>query len=329
MSEKETILVCPLNWGLGHATRCAPIIRKMLDEGHRVIIGAEQAPLAFLKQEFPDLEFVEFPGFRVRYFKNPFFFLGLMVQAPLFYFSFLQEKRQLNQMINQYGITRVISDNRYGVHHQSVYSVFITHQLFIQLPKHLKRLEKPLHHVTRCLINRFDECWVPDYEEEKISLSGQLSHGKLLPKNVRYIGPLSRFSTPVFSIETIEPNAYPDVLILISGPEPHRTGFEHEMEQRFSAIKNSVLMVCGKPDGGQEPIIQLQNGITKINHLDSSQLYFYLKNSKQIIARSGYSTIMDLHVLGRTAELIPTPGQTEQEYLSARIKTSASEKEQV
>jgi hypothetical protein len=152
------------------------------------------------------------------------------------------------------------------------------------------------------------------------SLSGKLSHGLKVPKNVRYINPLSRFSDYIY-FDTEKPMKPFEVLVLISGPEPHRTYFEKEMENRFVNKNKSVLMVCGKPDNNEvKPL--LINDITKVSHLNTAELHFYLTHAKKIIARSGYSTLMDLHVLNLNAELIATPGQTEQEYLEAWWKSN-------
>lgn len=316
MSEKENILFAPLNWGLGHATRCVPLINDFLKRGCNVIIAADGSSMQFLKLEFPDLEFIILPDFKIRYGASSIFLLYLFLQMPFFYLSFWIEHLRLKRIIKKHNITTVISDNRYGLWSKKVKSILITHQLFIQLPKLFKSIEPILHFITRKLIKRFDECWVPDYKKIEKSLSGKLSHGLQVPKNIKYIGPLSRFSSFITQITEQVKRDIPDVLIIISGPEPHRTYFELEMENRFANTQQKVLIVCGKPQLLLIDVNVLTMGITKIEHLNTNELHFYLTHTKQIIARSGYSTIMDLHVLGISAELIPTPGQTEQEYLA-------------
>ncbi len=193
MQEKETILVAPLNWGLGHATRVVPVIIESMRKGSKIIIAAKGASLQFLKQEFPELIFIELSGFNIRYAVKPFFLTFLLLQMPFFYISIWIEHFRLAKIIKQHNVTTVISDNRYGLWSKKVKSVLITHQLFIQLPKTIKYLEPLLHLFTRKLIERFSECWIPDYADYKTSLAGKLSHGSQLPNNVKYIEPLSRF----------------------------------------------------------------------------------------------------------------------------------------
>jgi len=313
MAKNETILFAPLNWGLGHATRSVPLINSFIKKGCKVIIAANGAPLEFLKLEFPDLEFIKFTCFKTRYAPKPLFLLFLLLQMPFFYASIWLEHFKLKAIIKNHSITTVVSDNRYGLWNKHIKSILITHQLFIQLPKPLKFAEPLLHTITHRLINNFSECWIPDYEKIEKSLAGKLSHGINLPNNVKYIGPISRFTgyLPNKKPEKV----YPNVLILISGPEPQRTLFETEMENRFSDSEKEVLIICGKPSHNNYNPQNSKQNITKIAHLNTCELYHNLINIKHIIARSGYSTIMDLHVLGLKAELIATPGQTEQEYL--------------
>jgi hypothetical protein len=236
---------------------------------------------------------------------------------PLFLGAIIWEHWKLKKLIRNYAITQVVADNRYGLWNKKARSVLITHQLFIQLPRPMRIFAPLLNKITRWLILRFDECWVPDFEDPELSLSGALSHGKSLPENVQFIGPLSRFANYSFPQNYIIPGFKPDVLILISGPEPFRSRFEKEMEERFAKSWQSVLMVCGKPgvELSENKVLNNQHTFTKVTHLSTPDFCFYLKNTPQVISLAGYSTLMDLHALGRDAELIPTPGQTEQEYL--------------
>lgn len=317
MPKTETILFCPLNWGLGHATRIVPLVNKAFGDGHRVIIAAEGNPLRFLENEFPDIETIKLKGYRIRYWQKPFFNLGLFLQLPLFYISIWQERFLIKRIVKAKNASTIISDNRYGLYCKGIKSILITHQIFIKAPKAFKWAEPFVHKQIKGLIENFDECWVPDYEEEERSLSGELSHGNNLPKNAKYVGPLSRFQNMNPEKET-KPTNIPDVLVLISGPEPLRTHFEKEVENRHKDANQNVLMVCGKPKKQTKEEKPL---LTKVSHLSTVELYWYLKECKEIISRSGYSTIMDLHALNREAELTPTPGQTEQEYLFKYRKT--------
>ncbi len=312
METKQTILVAPLNWGLGHATRCVPIIRQCMNEGHSVILAGSGSSLEFLKSEFPQLPFEELKETPIRYSTKRRLFFNLLLQMPRFGYSWLNEYIHLKRLQKKWNLTRVISDNRYGLWNPMTNNIIITHQLFIRLPKPFRWMEFLLHGFTRRLLSRFDECWVPDYENMNESLSGALSHGKKTPKNVKYIGPLSRFQK---YNETIPPQrAYniPDVLVLISGPEPFRSYFQKQMETRFAQSSEKVLLVCGRPDHD----LSNQSSLLKtVSHMPTPEFYWLLKFTPRIITLAGYSTLMDLHALNRQAELIATPGQTEQEYL--------------
>jgi len=320
MPKKKAILIAPLNWGLGHATRCVPIINNFVNKGHKVIIAADGGALLFLQLEFPNLKFIPLKGFKIRYAKKPFFLLFLLLQMPFFYLSIKREHKQLKKIIKKYNVNQVVSDNRYGLYNVAIKSILITHQIFIPLPKTLRFLNSTLYKLTRKWIEKFNECWIPDYEMTEESLSGKLAHGSNLPINVKYIGPLSRFKN--IKDEHVKLKLQCQILIIISGPEPHRTNFEKEMEMRFSKSDKRIVMVCGKLSSKDNFIENTNSNITKVNHISTAELLAYMYAAEKIIARSGYSTIMDLHVIKKKAELNPTPGQLEQEYLAEYYKKS-------
>ncbi len=329
MHSNETILVAPLNWGLGHATRCVPLINQLLADENKVLLAGHGSSLAFLRQEFPQLEALILKGHTIRYTKSKIVFFSIFLQMPFFLLDILVEHRALKKLLKKHPITQVISDNRYGLWNKHVKSTLITHQLFIQLPHAIRLLEPLLHFITRMLISPFDVCWIPDYESMEQSLSGKLSHGKRLPVKTNYLGPLSRFMNYKYPNTFICPQQLPDVLILISGPEPFRSSFQNQMEQRFAKTDKKILMVCGQPDQYEKTKetgteYNSKTRFQKVSHLTTPELYYYLSKVPQLISLAGYSTIMDLHALGREAELIPTPGQTEQEYLVkwTHIKTT-------
>jgi uncharacterized protein (TIGR00661 family) len=315
MSEKKNILIAPLNWGLGHATRCVPVIYNHIKKGNNVIVAADGQPLAFLKKEFPNLKFITLTGYKIKYSPSNFLFLYLLLQMPFFLMSIVIEHFKLKKIVKTFNIDIVVSDNRYGLFNKKTENLLITHQIFIRLPRFFKPLQPLVHFFTKLLINNFDRCLVPDFKDNKKNLSGKLSHGKRLPENVEYINPLSRFSLISDKNIYFKDIEIPDVLVLVSGPEPHRTIFEKKYEQKFARTNLKVLIICGTPE--RNIIKSKYKNIIKIPHLETEKLYFLLKNTKKIIARSGYSTIMDFYVLNIKAELHPTPGQTEQEYLAS------------
>ena len=315
LKKKKVVLFAPLNWGLGHATRDIPLINAYLSKGYSVLIAANGNAKKILEIEFPNIKFIDIPEFNVRYTSKVFFMPFLILQMPFFYLSFYKEYRILKKVIKKYKISMVISDNRYGLWNRDIKSVIITHQLFIKLPRYIRFMEPLLHYITRRLVAKFDECWVPDYKDVDNCLSGELSHGKDTPNNVKYINPLSRFNFIIK--EESKKVDIPDVLVIISGQEPYRSFFETEMEDKFKKSSEKVLFILGTPNNFIEDTpIYLSNGITKVTHIKAELLGFYIRNAKQIISRSGYSTIMDLHILGVSAHFIPTPNQPEQEYLA-------------
>jgi hypothetical protein len=214
----------------------------------------------------------------------------------------------------------IISDNRFGFFSRDVRCVYITHQLYPILPKHLFLFQPLVRWLHARVYNRYDEVWVPDYKDTKDNLSGDLSHGGHFDKRAKYIGPLSRFS--LCTSEKIQAgcriNHYSTVAIL-SGLEPQRTIFEQQILHRFSISTDSLLLVRGKVSEPQTTI--QKNNITIVPNLNDSEMVIAMTNAQKIIARSGYSTIMDLEALGllSKAELHPTPGQSEQEYLAQRL----------
>ena len=300
-------MVCPLDWGLGHAARCVPIINALIDLGHEVIIAADNAPLSFLKATFPQLQSVQLPGYTIRYTTNGCMNFKMLSQMPGFLKSIKKEHQLLQTIIDEYQIELVISDNRYGFWTKKIPTVFITHQLFIQASLGKRWLNKINHH----FIQKFNECWVPD-TENSTNLSGNLSHTKKL--NVIptfFIGPLSRFSGKKLSSE----QKY-DAFVVISGPEPQRTVFESLVAKQAEKKALKLVLVRGLPSENKIPAYLQSENLEVYNHLPTELFLEKIRKSNLVISRAGYSTIMDLAVLGKKAVLIPTPGQTEQEYLA-------------
>jgi uncharacterized protein (TIGR00661 family) len=306
-NTKKRVLVAPLDWGLGHATRCIPIIFKLIQQNCEVIVAAEGAGKALLQQEFPDLAFIELKGYRVQYSRNrsrmP---LRLLLQFPKIISRIYAEKRWLKKVVAQYKIDAVISDNRLGLRYKKIPCVYITHQLQIKTSgRFTERIAQKIHYH---FINKFNSCWVPDAAGE-INLAGELSHPAVLPKTqVTYLGPLSRFEKKEHELKY-------DLCVVLSGPEPQRTVFENLVLRDLKDFKGHAFLLRGLP--GKEPAIEINSGHLEIkNHLPATELNQVLMQSKMIISRSGYTTIMDLARLQKKAVLVPTPGQTEQEYLA-------------
>ncbi len=308
----KNVLVCPLDWGIGHATRCVPVIKELIASGAHVFIAADNQPLAFLMKEFPDLEFVKFPGFNIYYPENGSMIIKMLLSLPKFLKEIKKENRLLAQIIADKNIDVVISDNRFGLWNKSVKTVFITHQLAIKCPKHFIFLEYLLFRINRRYINRYNECWVPDFDTY-INLSGDLSHKRAKNRNTFFIGPLSRFS--VYKSKSANDVQENDIIAILSGPEPQRTIFENILTKQLLELPDlKAIIVRGKPDA--EYSFKKNGNIEIYPHLDTKTLLEKIYSAKLVICRSGYSSIMDLAVIGAKAVLVPTPGQTEQEYLA-------------
>ncbi|MEI7500142.1 MAG: glycosyltransferase family protein [Bacteroidota bacterium] len=312
MSEIKKALICPLDWGIGHATRCIPVIEKLREQGFEVIFAASGRPLEFLKKEFPGVPVVMFPGIKIRYPRNGWIAGKMLWLAPLILFDIWREHRVLKKIVRESGISLVISDNRYGCWNATIPSVFMTHQLEIQVPAGLRLIKGPLNFINRWLINKYSECWVPDFEPHR-GLAGDLSHPARLPLNTHYIGILSRFSKrdELFTESNIQSF---DLLVMLSGPEPQRTILEEKILMQLVNINMQVAMVRGIPESDETFI--LDGRIHVFSHLETAKMKTLIQASALVIARSGYSSIMDIVTLGKRAIFIPTPGQPEQEYLS-------------
>jgi hypothetical protein len=305
------VLVAPLAWGLGHATRCIPIIKELTSQGCTVIIAADGAQKEVLQEEFPDLSFVEMPGFCIKYGKNrALTLLKLIFTIPKILIGIKRENEWLRRFASQEGLDLVISDNRYGLYGAGVFSVFMTHQLAIR-SSFGAGADWLLQRLNYTYIRRFSVCWVPDMAGAG-NLAGKLAHPARMPDmTVRYIGWLSRLET----VETVEVF---DLLILLSGPEPQRTILEEMVLGQLGERAEKTVLVRGLPKGSGA--LKAPEGVIVFDHLPARELGEVIGRSKLVLARSGYSTVMDLVRMGKKAIYIPTPGQPEQEYLGRYLE---------
>lgn len=319
MKTPRRILISPLDWGLGHASRIIPLIDRHIEQGDNVIIAGSGMSLNLLKKQFPTLKSIEIPSFKMKYSAGKSQVWAVAKAFPkLIYYSF-KEHKVLKRIVKDENIDFIISDNRFGLYHKIIPSAYITHQLMIKLPRKWSFLEGLVAFVHRCIINKFTECWVPDYKESEHSLAGELSHPSKMPRNVKYIGPLSRISTRriPYGRENITANL---ALAILSGAEPQRTILEKEL---LTSLQNdtheNIILVQGKIEAEQK--VTQVGKVTVYNFMNTEGLQENILKADEIICRSGYSSIMDLHALGKlqNATLIPTPGQTEQEYLAEYI----------
>lgn len=308
--KNTTILIAPLHWGLGHATRCIPIINQLLKQNYKVMLGSDGAALLILRKEFPELPFIELPSYQITYpKKGSFFKLNLLLKLPKIKKAIKVEKRIIKDLVYKEKIQGIISDNRPGSYHNQIPSVYITHQINV-FSGFTTCLSSKIH---QNIIKKFDACWVPD-NEGPLNLSGSLGHPKKENFPVTYIGPLSR-------MQKKESPIIFDVMVLLSGPEPQRSILEIKMMDVFLHSKMKVLLIRGVIE--DETKTHKNENITIINFLKSDLLEKFINESKLIVCRSGYSTIMDLCAMKKKAFFIPTPGQYEQLYLAKLLKEKA------
>lgn len=307
----KRVLVAPLDWGLGHATRCIPVIRKLLGRSCEVIIAGSGASLALLQKEFPRLSCYQLSPYAPAYPSTGSMVWAMAAQLPKFIRTIRKEHDELQALITRHKIEVVISDNRYGCWTKKVPCIFITHQSNILMPKRFGWMAPVVRRLNHRMMNRFSRCWIPDYPGE-YSLAGDLiSFGTSMKEDhIRYVGLLSRFSSSVKKEKKY------DVLCIFSGPEPQRTVLENLVVKQVEDFNGRVLIVRGVVNDGHSP---LKTKAAVADYMTSTDLQTAIESSEVILARSGFSTLMDLSRLSAHAIFIPTPGQTEQEYLAKKL----------
>ena len=299
------VLIAPLNWGLGHATRCIPIIRSLEKLGVEVLIASDGIALDLLKKEFRKNTFFEIPGYNIDYKGNNFGW-SMLRQSAKILAAITKEHQAVKKIVSAHGIDAIISDNRYGCYAKGIHNVFMTHQLNIISPA--KVFDKPVNSINHFLAGNFQRIWVPDLEGE-LNLAGRLSRGHNL--KVEYLGPLSR-------MERKEVEKKYDIAVVLSGPEPKRSEFELEIfRQALQLDDKRFIVVRGLPERWEYYFMKPH--LEVVSFMTSKMLNETMLGADMIIARSGYSTIMDLWKLQKPALLVPTPGQTEQEYLAKAL----------
>ncbi|MGB0177089.1 MAG: glycosyltransferase [Owenweeksia sp.] len=304
MDVKSHILYGVLNWGLGHATRSVPVIQALIREGFTPVIASDGAALQYLCKVFPDLPYEELPAYDVRYSEGSFIF-NMITQLPRIGKAIRQERSFAVKLVKKYHARGIISDNRMGFYFKGVPSAFITHQLNILLPFPAS-VVNAVHHRY---INKFTQCWVPDFEGEARSLAGKLTHSRKPSVPVHYLGPLSQ-------IQEIEEVAKKyDAVAILSGPEPQRSILEASLLKQLEGMTGNFILVRGTLNG--KP---LKTTIPYKDIIGGGAVAQLVSEARLVIGRSGYSSLMDYYILKNKALLIPTPGQVEQEYLAKHLR---------
>ena len=299
------IIIGVLNWGLGHATRCVPIIRELEKCGFTTVMASDGAALDYLRTEFPHLPAEEIPAYGIHYSNRVGALLSVGLQFPKLWRAARLENSILQRLVERYRPVGIISDNRLGFYHPQLPSVYITHQLKLMLP-FARELISSLHHH---FIKRYDACWIPDNKGRQ-SLTGEMISSIDPGVPLYFLGPLSRFKRPVSDsgVKRFK------TCVILSGPEPQRSILEKILWQQLRALSGEHLLIRGL----NKPAQQLGHSpnVEVINFAGSEEIAHFIGQAELVISRSGYSSLMDYYYLGNRALLIPTPGQPEQEYLA-------------
>ncbi len=298
-------MVAALNWGLGHAVRCIPLIRKLQAADCRILLASDGIALQLLRRTFPELLSVSLPSYQIRYpYSNMYF--NMVLQGPKILQTARAEYLITQKLIKQYAVSGIISDARFGCFSGHVPAIFITHQANLPIPDPF--FYQLANFAQRRLLHQFSALWIPDYPPP-FNLAGKLSSPPPIPES-KYIGILSDMPSP-----NTGQKADIDLLAILSGPEPARQKFQDLIISQASGWDKKVVLVSGQP--GYAPKKSLTSGnVETIPFLDRQTLHQYIGRSKILLSRSGYTTLMDLALSRKKAILVPTPGQSEQIYLA-------------
>lgn len=317
----DRILLCALDWGLGHAARSSVLARSWVSAGASVTLASNGRSLAFWRREFPDLPCRELPDYGISYAPGPLLLPRLLLSLPRLAAVRSEEYRLVRSWKGDFDA--IVSDNRFGCVFSDKPSFFLGHQLHLAAPAGLAWGEALAEPMMARLLRPFTEVWIPDHAQG--GLSGKLghpNHPEAFPP-LRWLGPLSRFQDLP---DAPSPWSGPwDAMVLISGPEPARTRFELALRRQLELLPGRHLVVQGLPHLPPVVVPAHRDGVHVAPHLPTCDLAAALRGAKRIVTRGGYSSLMDLEALGCLDErchLVPTPGQTEQEYLASHLSAT-------
>lgn len=310
------VLVAPLDWGLGHATRCVPVIREFLNQGAEVELAVVRSNAGLLRGFFPELRQHLAPSYNIVYPKHGYNMgLWLLKNGAHLNRVIKFEHRFAEEMVSRFHYDVLVSDNRFGFYSRKAKSAYMTHQRRIAFPPLLSAFEPlgMLWHAS--VMKHFDEVWVPDMPESP-GYAGSLSHVNKSPVPLRFVGALSRFE--VESVRPLSGTAADDCgpyrfVAVISGVEPARSRFEALLRSTLEKIPGHHAVILGKPSQGIKS--WTEKNIDFYTHLDDARFAAVVKSAQWVVSRGGYSSVMDMAVLGAKCIFVPTPGQYEQVIL--------------
>ncbi|NCX95796.1 MAG: glycosyl transferase family 28 [Chitinophagia bacterium] len=303
--KAKHLLFSPLDWGMGHTTRCIPLIRHLLACGNTVTVACNAVQRNILSGYFPHIDYQFMEGYNIAY-SGIDYFNKVKIGGQLLGLQRLikRENTQINAIINQCKPDGIISDNRYGIYSPRISSVMLTHQLRLHSGWG-RAVDDALEQYHYRLLSKFAEIWIPDVPDNT-ALAGTLSHPATLPRQAQYIGLLSQFSCLDAPPRHLDK---PYTLLLLSGVEQQRAKLEQLLVKHLA--KENIVLIKGKEgyQGGS-------SSVQTIPFASHAALYALIAGAQKVVCRSGYSSVMDLIYTQKPALLIPTPGQPEQEYLA-------------
>ncbi|HET7359598.1 MAG TPA: glycosyltransferase [Rhodanobacteraceae bacterium] len=306
------VLFAVHDWGLGHATRSLLLIRALLERGDALtVLSAPGSGLRLLQSELGDAcEFYPYPDIPKPFSRHPaMFYLRMSLDMPRVWARFRLEQRLTERLVAARGFDCVVSDSRFGVWSRAVPSYCIFHSLRQIIPGRPRALETLVEWGQRRLLAGFAKVLVPDVEADG-GLSGELGHDPSLDwgrDRLHYIGPLS-------GVRRVDGRQDIDCFFSVSGIEPQRTLLAQRVLEALPKLGGRIVVTLGDPAAAGPP--RRIGGATVYGYLDRRAQGDMLNRARVVMTRSGYTTLMELAELGARALFVPTPGQSEQEYLA-------------
>lgn len=306
------VLFAVQNWGLGHAARSLVLIRALVERGDEVTVLMQPGRgMRLLENELGETcDFYRYPDIPVPLSRWPIVFYLCMVFCMIgIWIRFKQEHRLTEELVAERGIDVVVSDSRLGVWSRAVPSYCISHSLRQIVPGRIRWIERLVEWGQRRLLRHYNKILVPDTAGDS-GLSGELGHHCALDWGIDrlvYIGPLADVARSGYSEDI-------DYFFSVSGAEPQRTFLERQVLAALPALEGRVVVTLGRPDLAGD-VREIGNAIV-YGYLGREEQAQMLNRARLVISRSGYTTLMELATLGKRALFVPTPGQSEQEYLA-------------
>lgn len=308
----KRILFAVHDWGLGHASRSLLLIRALVERGDSItVVSAAGDGMRLLQSELGDAcRFVSYRDIPKPFSRWPaMFYLRMSLATPWVLARMRSEHRFVEALVAREHYDCVVSDSRFGMWSANIPSYCILHSLRQIIPGRPRWMERLVERGQRDLTKGFTRILIPDIEEQQ-GLSGELGHDPVIDWGVDrlcYIGPLSGISRTDAPVDI-------DCFFSISGIEPQRSILEKRVLAALPQLDGRIVVTLGRP--AQAGSCRQSGNATVHGYLDRKAQGEMLNRARLVMTRSGYTTLMELAELGQRALLVPTPGQSEQEYLA-------------